>query len=77
MHAVGSNDCGCPKVLRLMELPVLHPARGQVRASAGLLPLRVAATFPAAETAATHRRLAGGGLRGRAILAFDERMKHR
>jgi hypothetical protein len=48
-----------------------------VRASAGLLPLRVAATFPAAETAATHRRLAGGGLRGRAILAFDERMKHR
>lgn len=39
--------------------------------SAGLLPLRVSAIFPAAEAEAAHRRLAKGGLRGRIILDFD------
>jgi NADPH2:quinone reductase len=39
--------------------------------STGLLPMRVAATFPAAEASAAHLRLAGGGLRGRIMLDFD------
>ncbi len=43
---------------------------GQQVAS-GLLSLRVAATYPAAEAAAAHRRLEQGGLRGRLILRFD------
>lgn len=39
--------------------------------SSGLLDLRVAAVFPAAEAAAAHKRLARGGLRGRLVLDFD------
>jgi NADPH:quinone reductase len=39
--------------------------------SSGLLAMRVAATFPAEEAAAAHRRFAEGGLRGRLILDFD------
>lgn len=41
------------------------------QASRGLLPMRVAAMFPAAEAAAAHRRFAKGGLRGRLVLDFD------
>jgi len=39
--------------------------------SDGLSPMRVAATFPAAESSAAHREFAIGGLRGRIILDFD------
>lgn len=39
--------------------------------SGGLLDLRVAGVFPAAEAAAAHCRIAEGGLRGRLILDFD------
>ena len=42
----------------------------------GLLPLRVAATFPATEAVAAHRRFAQGGLRGRLILDFDPLEDH-
>lgn len=41
------------------------------QASSGLLPLRVAAVFPATQAAAAHRRLTEGNLRGRLILDFD------
>lgn len=46
-------------------------ARIGQQASSGLLPLRVAAVFPAAEAAEAHRRLAEGNLRGRLVLDFD------
>jgi NADPH:quinone reductase-like Zn-dependent oxidoreductase len=36
----------------------------------GVLTLRVAATFPAAEAAEAHRRLEAGGVRGRLVLTF-------
>ena len=39
---------------------------------AGLLPLRVAATYPASAAAEAHRRLAAGHLRGRIVLAFGD-----
>jgi NADPH2:quinone reductase len=37
----------------------------------GEITLRVAATFPAAEAAAAHRRLEAGGTRGRLVLEFS------
>lgn len=37
----------------------------------GVLPLRVAATFPAIEARQAHQRLAQGGIRGRIILDFE------
>jgi NADPH2:quinone reductase len=37
---------------------------------AGLLPMRVVQTFPAASAAEAHRRLDAGGLRGRIVLTF-------
>jgi NADPH:quinone reductase-like Zn-dependent oxidoreductase len=40
--------------------------------SSGLLPMRVAAVFPASEAVAAHRRLAEGHLRGRIVLDFDQ-----
>ncbi len=39
-------------------------------AAAGVLPMRVAATYPASAAAAAHARLAQGGLRGRIVLEF-------
>jgi len=39
--------------------------------ASGMLALRVAATFPAADAVAAHRRFDQGGLRGRIILDFD------
>ena len=39
--------------------------------SDGLLSMRVASIFPAADAATAHRELAKGGLRGRIILNFD------
>jgi NADPH2:quinone reductase len=36
----------------------------------GVLTLRVATTFPAAQAAAAHTMLAGGGVRGRIVLDF-------
>jgi NADPH:quinone reductase len=36
----------------------------------GVLTLRVAGTFPAAQAAEAHRRLAAGGVRGRLVLTF-------
>ncbi|AFC85670.1 NADP-dependent oxidoreductase [Frateuria aurantia] len=49
-----------------------HAAIVQIGAhvASRLLPLRVAATFPASEAAAAHGRLAEGGLRGRLVLDF-------
>jgi NADPH:quinone reductase-like Zn-dependent oxidoreductase len=41
------------------------------QAASGLLALRVAAIFPAAEVVAAHRRFDEGGLRGRIVLDFD------
>ncbi len=46
-------------------------ARLGQQVSDGLLSMRVAAIFPAADAAAAHRELAKGGLRGRIILNFD------
>jgi len=38
---------------------------------AGVVALRVGAVFPATEAAEAHRRLEGGGVRGRIVLRFD------
>ncbi|MGZ4643486.1 MAG: quinone oxidoreductase family protein [Blastococcus sp.] len=40
------------------------------QAEAGVLTLRVAATFPAEQAAEAHRRLEAGGVRGRLVLVF-------
>jgi NADPH2:quinone reductase len=40
-------------------------------AEAGLLALRVAATFPPKQAAEAHRLMEAGGLRGRAVIVFD------
>jgi NADPH:quinone reductase len=40
------------------------------QAEDGVVTLRVARTFPAAEAAEAHRRLAAGGVRGRLVLTF-------
>jgi len=40
------------------------------QAEAGVLTLRVAATFPAEQAAEAHRRLEAGGVRGRLVLTF-------
>ena len=40
-------------------------------ASQGVLPLRVAATFPPERAADAHRQMEAGGVRGRAIVVFD------
>jgi len=40
------------------------------QAEAGVLALRVAATFPAEQVAEAHRRLEAGGVRGRLVLTF-------
>jgi len=40
------------------------------QAEAGVLALRVAATFPAEQEAEAHRRLEAGGVRGRLVLTF-------
>ena len=40
-------------------------------AEAGLLALRVAATFPPEQAAEAHRLMEAGGLRGRAVIVFD------
>jgi NADPH:quinone reductase-like Zn-dependent oxidoreductase len=40
------------------------------QAEDGVLTLRVARTFPAAEVAEAHRTLARGGIRGRLVLTF-------
>jgi NADPH:quinone reductase-like Zn-dependent oxidoreductase len=42
------------------------------QAEAGILTLRVADVLPAREAAEAHRRLAGGGVRGRLILDFSQ-----
>lgn len=46
-------------------------ARIGQQVSAGLLPLRVAAVFPAREAVAAHRMRDAGGLRGRIVLDFE------
>lgn len=48
-------------------------ARLGERVASGLLTLRVAATFPATEAVAAHRRFDEGGLRGRIVLDFADR----
>lgn len=50
-----------------------HAAITQIghQIASGVLPMRVAAVFPASEAAAAHRRLDAGGLRGRIILDFE------
>ncbi|AXI83262.1 NADP-dependent oxidoreductase [Xylella taiwanensis] len=77
------NDTGLDRGIRAVFVRVRqrvtdHAAivRLGQQASDGLLPMRVAATFPAVAAAAAHRRLAEGGLRGRIILDFDELHKH-
>ena len=45
-------------------------ARLREQAEAGVLTLRVAATFPAEQAAEAHRRLEAGGVRGRLVLTF-------
>jgi NADPH:quinone reductase len=47
-------------------------ARIGQQVSSGLLPMRVAAVFPASKAVAAHRRLAEGHLRGRIVLDFDQ-----
>ncbi|MGZ4624176.1 MAG: quinone oxidoreductase family protein [Blastococcus sp.] len=44
--------------------------RLRAQAEAGVLTLRVAATFPAEQAAEAHRRLEAGGVRGRLVLVF-------
>ncbi len=46
-------------------------ARIARQVESGLLPPRVAGTFPAAEASEAHRRLDAGGARGRFVLEFD------
>lgn len=46
-------------------------ARLGQQVTSGLLALRVAAVFPAAEAVAAHHRFDEGGLRGRVVLTFD------
>jgi len=41
------------------------------QAEDGVLALRVASTYPAAEAAAAHRRFEAGGVRGRLVLTFE------
>lgn len=50
-----------------------HAAIAQIGqlVESGLLPLRVAGVFPAAEAATAHERFDAGGLRGRLILEFN------
>lgn len=50
-----------------------HEAIAQLCAqvASGLLPLRVAAIFPASEASAAHRKRDEGGLRGRIVLDFE------
>ncbi|MCB1889856.1 MAG: NADP-dependent oxidoreductase [Rhodocyclaceae bacterium] len=47
-------------------------ARLGQQVSEGLLPLRVAAIFPASEAVAAHRRFDAGKLRGRIVLDFEQ-----
>ena len=47
----------------------LHDLSGL--AERGVLPLRVAATFPPERAADAHRQLEAGGLRGRGVVVFD------
>ncbi|MDH2431390.1 NADP-dependent oxidoreductase [Pokkaliibacter sp. MBI-7] len=54
---------------RATDQPAIRQLADQV--SAGLLPMRVEAVFPASEAAAAHRRLDQGRLRGRLILDFE------
>lgn len=44
--------------------------RLRVQAEAGVLTLRVAGTYPAAQASEAHRRLEAGGTRGRCVLEF-------
>lgn len=55
---------------RATDQAAIARLRGQVES--GLLGLRVAATYPAREAVAAHRRFDQGGLRGRIVLTFDD-----
>jgi hypothetical protein len=42
------------------------------QAEAGVVTLRVAATYPPEQAADAHARLEAGGTRGRCVILFDE-----
>ncbi|MGW3942626.1 NADP-dependent oxidoreductase [Streptomyces phaeochromogenes] len=69
----GTADRGvrwCPVFVhdRVRDTPALTELRDQ--AEAGILTLRVAATFPLDQAEATHRLFEAGGVRGRPVLLF-------
>lgn len=59
--------------VNVRECIIDHAALSRIgqQVSEGVLPLRVAAVFPAADAVAAHRRFDEGRLRGRIILNFD------
>ncbi len=65
--------------ISVVHVDVRHRARDRAAilalrdlAAAGVLPMGVAGTYPAAEVVEAHRRFDRGGLRGRLILLFAE-----
>ncbi|WES64405.1 NADP-dependent oxidoreductase [Microbacter sp. GSS18] len=63
--------------IRVLHVNVRQRAQDQAaitrlreQVEGGILPLRVAATYPAVDAVAAHARLDAGGLRGRIVLAF-------
>lgn len=62
------------KFVNVRDRATDHAAIARIgqQVSSGLLPMRVAAVFPASEAEAAHRRLAEGHLRGRIVLDFDQ-----
>ncbi|MFN8682540.1 zinc-binding dehydrogenase [Paracoccus sp. P2] len=70
----GSLERGIePVFVNVRERVADHAAIARLgqQVASGLLALRVAAIYPAAEAAAAHRQLEEGGQRGRLILTFD------
>src|SRR4051794_17382615 len=59
-----------PTLVRRMARDRAALDRLRQQAEDGVLTLRVARTFPAAEAGEAHRRLARGGVRGRLVLTF-------
>src|SRR3954447_15781489 len=60
----------CPTLVRKVAEDSAALDRLRQQAENGVLTLRVARTFPAAEAGEAHRVLARGGVRGRLVLAF-------
>lgn len=73
------NDAGFERGIRAVFVNVRQRTTDQAairrlsqQVASGLLSLRVASTYPAADAAKAHQRFEEGGLRGRLVLEFDE-----